>query len=98
MEALVEVHREAELDVALEHGVRLVGVNNRDLETLEVDLGVTERLVSKIPSGVLAVSASGIRNRDEMRSLEILGIRAFLIGEALATASDPERKLREFVA
>jgi len=97
MDALVEVHEERDLDRALSKGVRLVGINNRDLSTFTVDLSVTERLLPRIPSDVVVVSASGIRNQEQVRSLESKGVKAFLVGEALVTAPAPEEKLRELV-
>lgn len=98
MEALVEIHDERDLEKALAAGCRLVGINNRDLQTFRVDLAVTERLVRLIPSQVVVVSCSGIRRRDEILRLEVAGVRAFLIGESLVGADDPETRLRELVA
>ena len=97
MDALVEVHEERDLDRALSGGARLVGINNRDLSTFTVDLSVTERLLSRIPSDVVVVSASGIQNQEQVRSLESKGVKAFLVGEALVTAPAPEEKLRELL-
>ncbi len=97
MEALVEVHDERDLDRALAQGVRLVGINNRDLSRFRVDLSVTRSLMPRIPPEVVVVSASGIRSPEQIRSLESAGVRAFLVGEALMTAQDPEEKLRELV-
>ena len=98
MEALVEVYREQDLDVALGEGARVVGINNRDLQTFEVDTAATKRLMAHMPEDVVGVSASGIQGAEQILSLELLGVRAFLIGEALVTASDPGEKLREMVA
>lgn len=97
MEALVEVHAERDLDRALAEGARLVGINNRDLSNFTVDLSVTEHLMPRIPSDVVVVSASGVQTQEQVRSLESKGVRAFLIGEILVTATDPEGKLRELV-
>jgi indole-3-glycerol phosphate synthase len=97
MEALVEVHGERDLDRALTEGVRLVGINNRDLRNFTVDLSVTERLLPRIPPDVVVVSASGVQTREQLRSLESKGVKAFLIGETLMTAEDPEAALRELV-
>ena len=97
MEALVEVHDEPDLERALAQGARLVGINNRDLSRFKVDLSVTRRLMPRIPSDVVVVSASGIRDQEQVRSLESEGVKAFLVGEALMTATDPEEKLRELV-
>jgi indole-3-glycerol phosphate synthase len=97
MEALAEVHDEGDLERALAEGARLVGINNRDLSNFTVDLTVTERLMPRIPSDVVVVSASGVQTRDQVRSLESKGVRAFLVGEALVTADDPEGTLRGLV-
>lgn len=97
MEALVEVHDERDLDRALARGARLLGINNRDLSRFAVDLSVTSRLLLRIPAEVVVVSASGIRSGEQIRSLESEGVRAFLVGESLMTAADPEAKLRELV-
>ena len=97
MEALVEVHDEADLERALAQGTRLLGINNRDLSRFKVDLSVTRRLMPRIPSDVVVVSASGINDPEQVRSLESAGVKAFLVGEALMTATDPEEKLRELV-
>lgn len=98
MEALVEIHEESDLEKALAAGCRLVGINNRDLQTFRVDLAVTERLVRQIPSQIVVVSCSGIRRREEILRLEQAGVKAFLIGESLVAAEDPEAALRELVA
>lgn len=86
--ALVEVHDEAELDRALSAGARLIGVNNRDLDTFEVDLGVTERLAAKIArhpeaKEKLVVAESGIHTRADVERVQRAGAGAILVGEAL---------------
>lgn len=95
MEALVEVHNETDLERAIARGTRLLGINNRDLSRFQVDLDVTRRLMPRIPSDVVVVSASGINAPEHVRSLESVGVKAFLVGEALMTAADPEEKLKE---
>jgi len=80
--ALVEVHDEAELDRALAIGARLIGVNNRDLDTFKVDLGTTERLATKA-KGKLLVAESGIHSRADVERVKRAGARAILVGEAL---------------
>ncbi len=95
MEALVEVHNEQDLDRALAQGTRLLGINNRDLSRFKTDMSVTRRLMPRIPPEVVVVSASGINDPEQVRSLESDGAKAFLVGEALVTAADPEEKLRE---
>ncbi|MBX7184259.1 MAG: indole-3-glycerol phosphate synthase TrpC [Vicinamibacteria bacterium] len=89
LEALVEVHDEAELDRALSAGASIVGVNNRDLGTLEVDPERALRLRPRIPAGTLSVAESGVRSRGDIDSLAAAGFDAVLIGEALVASSDP---------
>ncbi len=98
MEALVEIHGERELDSAMMAGARIIGINNRDLATFQVDVGITERLMPHIPEDVIVVSASGIQTPGHVASLESRGVKAFLIGEALVTSPDPEQKLKELVS
>jgi indole-3-glycerol phosphate synthase len=90
LDALVEVHDEAELEVALAAGADLVGVNNRDLRTFEVDLGVTERLARRLPDpeAVLLVAESGIHTAGDVARLSAAGARAFLVGESLMRETD----------
>ena len=93
VEALVEVHDEDEIVRALDEGAGMIGVNNRNLETLEVDLKTSLRLAPRIPAGVIAVSESGIRSRDGMDRLMQAGYEAFLIGESLLRKPDPGDEL-----
>jgi len=97
MDALVEVHQRAELDRALAAGARIVGVNNRDLKTMEVSLETALSLAPAIPAGVVAVAESGIHDRDDLRRLRDAGFGAFLIGERLMGAPDPGQALRELL-
>lgn len=97
LDALVEVHDESEVDRALEAGASIVGVNNRDLRTLEVDPGRALRLRPRIPMGVLSVAESGVRTRDDVRRIEAAGFDAVLIGEALVTSADPATTLMELL-
>lgn len=83
MDALVEVHTKAELDIAIDAGSRIVGVNNRDLNSLDVSLDVSRFLVSDKPKGVLFVAESGLSSREEIDELRGLGFDGFLIGETL---------------
>jgi indole-3-glycerol phosphate synthase len=89
LDVLVEVHDESELDRALEAGATLVGVNNRNLRTLEVDVDASFRLAARLPRGVLAVAESGLRTRADLDRLAQAGYKAFLIGERLMTTPDP---------
>jgi indole-3-glycerol phosphate synthase len=94
MEALVEVHTSEELQRALACGARIVGLNNRDLRSFEIDLDVSLRLVQDIPGNVIVVSESGIRSPDDIRRLQAVGIQAFLVGEHLLRSEDPGALLR----
>lgn len=95
IDALVEVHDAPEMDRALEAGADLVGVNNRDLETFEVDPERTAKLVDMAPAEVLVAGLSGVSRRADVEALEACGAKAALVGEALVTAADPAAKLRE---
>ncbi len=97
LDALVEVHDEAELDIALAVGATLVGVNNRDLRTFEVDLGVTERLGARLRDrdDVLLVAESGIFGSDDVARLSRAGARAHLVGESLMRELDVAKALEQ---
>lgn len=86
MTALVEVHREEELEQALKAGARVIGVNHRDLHTLRVDRTVSARLRPHIPAGIRTVAESGLRSPEDLREMAALGYDAVLIGEALMEA------------
>jgi indole-3-glycerol phosphate synthase len=92
--ALVEVHDEAELEVASRTGARLIGINNRDLRTFETDLATSERLRPYLEPGQVAVAESGIRSRSDIQRLQAAGIWNFLIGESLVRAASPEDLLK----
>jgi indole-3-glycerol phosphate synthase len=98
MAALVEVHSEAELQVALACGSNLVGINNRDLTRMVTDLDTTARLRPLVPDGVTLVSESGIRTPDDIAWLAAIGMDAALIGESLVTAPDAAVLLQDFLA
>jgi len=98
MAALVEVHDEAELDAAIGSGAEIIGVNNRNLHTFEVTLETSLRLGSKIPSGVIKVSESGIDSRAAVTQLQAAGFDAVLVGEHLMRAPDPGAALRELLS
>jgi indole-3-glycerol phosphate synthase len=97
LDVLVEVHDEAELDVAKGAGADLIGINNRDLRTFETDLGVTERLAKRVPEGALVVAESGIHARADLARLERAGAAAFLVGESLMRQPDPGLALRRLL-
>lgn len=98
MDALVEVHDERELERALDVGATLIGVNNRDLRTLEVSLDVSLRLAPRLPAGAVAVAESGIRSGEDIRKLMDAGYRAFLVGEHLMRSESPGRALARLIA
>ena len=89
LDALVEVHDDAELGRALAVGARLVGVNSRDLTTFEVDRELPERLAASIPEDVVAVAESGIRDEADAARMAAAGYTAVLVGETLVTSPDP---------
>jgi indole-3-glycerol phosphate synthase len=95
LDALVEVHDDREFEIAVECGANLIGVNNRDLGTFEVDLGISERLADRSPDGVVVVAESGIFTAEDISRLEFAGADAFLVGEALMREPDPGLALRE---
>ena len=97
MSCLLEVHNEAELKRALKCDAQLIGINNRNLDTLEVDINVTKRLRPLIPPGRLVVSESGIKGREDIEKLRVWGVDAVLIGEALVTADDIPTKIKELL-
>jgi indole-3-glycerol phosphate synthase len=83
LDALVEVHTQAELDRALDTPAQIIGINNRNLATFEVDLSVTEKLSEEVPEGIVLVSESGIRTAEDLARVKASGVDAVLIGEAL---------------
>jgi indole-3-glycerol phosphate synthase len=97
MKALVEVHSGPELEKAIAAGARIIGINNRDLGTLKVDINMTGRLRPLVPPGRLVVSESGIKGREEIAKLRQWGVDAMLVGEALVTAPDVGAKMRELL-
>jgi indole-3-glycerol phosphate synthase len=93
--ALVEVHDEDELRRAADAGARIIGVNSRNLRTLEVDAGAHERLAAHLPPETTCVAESGIRDRGDLERLTMAGYHAFLVGERLITQADPGAALRQ---
>ncbi len=93
LDTLVEVHSEPELAVAIDCGAPIIGVNNRNLRTLDVDVRASETLMAMMPADVVAVSESGLKTADDLRQLSALGYRAFLIGERFMTDPDPRSAL-----
>ena len=96
LDALFEVHIEADLERAVRHGARIVGVNNRDLATFQIDLGLSERLIPRFPKDVIAVSESGIASGADAARARAAGAHAVLAGEGLMKAEDPGSLIRDF--
>jgi indole-3-glycerol phosphate synthase len=96
--SLVEVHDRAELDRALAAGATIVGVNSRNLRTLDVDVALLDQLLPSLPEQVLAIAESGLKSAADLRRLRVAGYRAFLIGERFMTAPDPGVALGELKA
>src|ERR1700687_2265328 len=94
MEPLVEVHTAEELDRALLATARIIGVNNRNLKTLDVRVETSFELIGRIPDDCIAVSESGLRTHDDLRELRAAGFDAFLIGEHLMQSPNPDAALR----
>ena len=94
---LVEVHDAGELDRAARVGATVVGVNNRNLRTLAVDVEASHRLAARMPAGTIGVAESGLRTSADLARLGAAGYRAFLIGETLMTAADPGAALRDLL-
>ena len=97
VDALVEVHTPSEFETVLHFGHSLVGVNNRNLKTFEVDVGTSFSIAGVAAPGMLLVSESGIESRDAIDGLRAVGFRAFLIGEHLMRSPDPGGALRALV-
>lgn len=97
MDAIVEAHTDREVQRAVALRAPIIGINNRDLATFEVDLATTERLRPLIPSRTVVVSESGIASRADVQRAVAAGADAVLVGEALVTAPDPGAKIRELL-
>jgi len=95
LSSLVEIHDEAEAEQAVRAGAKIIGINNRDLKTFKVDLAVTARLRSLIPSGILTVAESGIKSPGDVRAISGINLDAVLVGESLMRAADKKRFLAE---
>jgi len=98
LEVLLETHTEDEFLSALNTDADLIGINNRDLKTLKVNLEITKRILKRIdPQGKVVVCESGIKTPADLRFLHEYGVHAFLIGSAIMTANDVKKKVKEFV-
>lgn len=89
LELLVEVRDEGELELALSEGAEMVGVNNRDLESLHIDPATSDRLIPLIPRGVVAIAESGVSSRTDVERYARVGADAVLVGSSLSASSDP---------
>jgi indole-3-glycerol phosphate synthase len=98
LDVLMEVHDADELDAAVQAGAKIIGVNNRNLRTLAVDVDASDRLIARLPREVIAVSESGLKTRSDLVRLRALGYAAFLVGERLMTAKEPAEELRRLLA
>jgi indole-3-glycerol phosphate synthase len=98
LEVLLEIHSESEFQSAIETDADLVGINNRDLRTLKVDIGITERILKRcVTRGKIVVSESGVMTPSDLLFLRGCGAQAFLIGSSLMMADNIEKKVKEFV-
>ena len=95
LDTLVEVHDADELERALEIDADVIGINNRNLRSFEVDITTTHELITDVPAGKTVVAESGYRTRDQLVELERIGVDAVLIGETLMRAHDPESAVRD---
>lgn len=98
LDVLVEVHDREELERALETEAAIIGINNRNLKTFEVDLGTTERLSEDVPDHIVLISESGIRTPEDARLVASWGADGILAGESLMRSGDPAAAIREFMA
>jgi len=94
LETLVEIRDERELEIALEAGARVVGINNRNLETLEIDPATSERLLKRIPGEIVAIGESGVSGRADVERMARAGADAILVGSSVSAASDPADAVR----
>jgi indole-3-glycerol phosphate synthase len=97
LDALVEVHDEAELDAALAIGATLIGVNHRDLKTFTIDMTLTARIAKRVDAGITLVAESGIRTADDVHRLRDAGAHAILVGESLMRQPSPGQALAELL-
>jgi len=97
MNAIVEIHNREELDKVIDTGCSIIGINNRNLKTFEVDLSTTVELIKYIPEDILVISESGISNPGDISMLREIGVNTFLIGESFMKSDDPGAKLNEYI-
>jgi indole-3-glycerol phosphate synthase len=94
---LIEIHNEKDLNSALELSPKLIGINNRNLKTLEVDLNISRKLISKVPNGVYTLCESGLKSREELRAMSSLGFDGFLMGSRLMRKEHPGEELQTLI-
>lgn len=97
LDAIVEAHDREEMEIAIDSGASIIGVNNRNLKTFEVSLDVSRSLIQLRPGGILMIAESGISNPEEIAELHGLGFDAFLIGETLMRSGDPAGELKRLL-
>lgn len=95
LDVIVEVHSEEELKVAIKIGAKIIGINNRNLKTFEVDLETTKRLMEQVPADRLVISESGIKNSEDIKFLKGLGVKGVLIGETLMRSDNIGKAIKE---
>jgi indole-3-glycerol phosphate synthase len=98
MSCLVEVHNEDELGIALQSGARIIGINNRDLNTFNVDISITERLRPLVLPDRIVVSESGIKDRSHIEKMSLLGVNAILVGESLMSTHNIAARMKELLS
>jgi indole-3-glycerol phosphate synthase len=98
MTALVEVHDEAETDRAVQAGARVIGINARNLKTLEVDRGTFARLAPRVPAGIVKVAESGVRGPHDVLEYARAGASAVLVGESLVVGGRPREAVADLIA
>jgi indole-3-glycerol phosphate synthase len=98
MNAIVEIHNHEELDKVIDTGCKIIGINNRNLMTFEVDLSTTVELIKFVPEDILVISESGISDLDDIRMLRKLGVNTFLIGESFMKSDDPGGTLQKYIS
>ena len=98
MNAIVEIHNHEELEKVIDTGCKIIGINNRNLKTFEVDLSTTVELIKYIPEDILVISESGISNPGDIKMLRNLGVNTFLIGESFMKSDDPGGMLSNYIS
>lgn len=96
LDSLYEIHSEPELERAVNHNARIIGVNNRDLTVFKTDLAISERLIPQFPTDVVSISESGIHTVEDAARAKSCGAHAVLVGESLMKAADPNALLQSF--